>query len=1030
MQKTKRHIKNQKLSSGCFSGFCLQLLCVILVFMGFYHFAGVSGFCAGAEVFAGAADGGGSVKRGSVISERSLGRLDEQFDEALDVRSTLQRRREFKNIVRSALSLIEKRPEASNRFEALGLVFRCQKQLLVMDNSRRNQEAIIETARKLMDAPGDYALERFEADVLLSQWQLDSDGATEHQRAVSVAELADRYRNTEAEVESLMVASEIAFNLGEAELLKEFRRTLSTRFTGNAKAVGFLRERFAYKSSSLMFRGRFKDADGETLVLPIDRAGHVYLSCFWSHDTPGVKERLVEIKELQKKYDGRFEVLSFNLDELEDAGKKTLRNWGMDFRAMHLPDGKNNKLFRSCTSSKDFLIRITNANGYIILTPIGSTYRTYGRLTDVDEYMFITIEEDRLLSSMQTARIGDFLVTDPFEPFDANSPAELAFDTIEPKENSVGADVLKSIQDCFVAPPMRYRLSKQQALENYQRAVKLCDEAINKYTDSDNLWVVYNRKIIALLGCWNLSGEGGYLNLAVRSADTVMGMDVPEQARVAAKFCLARAALRKEGVDAKALLSDFIKDAGGPKACASYVGAAAVLSLDAGLSEFFYKYRDILLDEHLDNRQLWSLTACFFNKFVVSKLFRGNYYGSDMRIFVGFREYQKDTEVRPRKFLIELKNLAGEAIEFPKPDADASNVVVFMEQPADKESADLQVEMVKRLDEIAKTHVHKKLNFVMGFVSEDVEAIKALVRMNNWDASKAAMVPGGISNPHVLRLGIFLADKRPNTFMVTHDGTVLWSMSGMYQMSAGTNAVPSTVKELTQRHDLTVGEAALQKGDFEKALKIFEGSFPPERRKHEYLKNAQLIGRSKAYKGMKNFKEAVAGYDNVVQDHEKHSSRGYCVCHSLCAKLLLRADILESMGKEDDAAADRLRAKRLGCPSDKAWVPDAVRYEPAICNKLEFFKVRKQWQDAFDYINDIIVNNKDGKGAKRNEYADVLRQRGEILEHLGESEKAQKDRLHAEVLAEYGKSGEVESQPEDQHKLLRYVDVVRESGTE
>jgi len=974
----------------------------------------------------------------SILIKKSLiQNLQDDLSATLEIESTIQRRKAFKNIVRHGLSLIKKHPLSDNRFAVLGIIFQCQKELLILQNSKRNQEAIISTARDLLAAPDDYAESRLEADVLLMQWQLDSKGATEYQRALRLAKLADKYRDTPAEIDSLIVAAEIVFNLGHAELLKEFRRTLSTKFTGSPKAIGFLQERFAYKSSSLLFRGRFKDANGETLVLPIDRAGHVYLSCFWSNDTPGVKEKLMEINELQKKYNDRFEVLSFNLDELPDAGQSYLKSLDLDFRALHLPDGKNNKLFRSCSSNKDFLIRVINANGYIILTPIGSTYRTYGRLTDIDEYMVITLENDRFLSLTQTARIGDFLVIDPFEPFVPAFPPELKTFSkntgqmngvkVNWAPNDIPADALTAIQECFIPPPMRYRLTKQQALDNYNRAAKLCQQAIKQYPNSENLWVVYNRRIIALLGCWNLSGDAEYLRDAVKAANTVLGMSIPVKAQIVAKFCLVKKALRNEEAEPESLISDFIKSQGDSNAGGASIGAAVVLSLDAGSPALFPKYRDKLLDDHMDNPRLWSLTAYFFNKFTVSKFFRGNYYGSDVRVFHGFREWQKDTELRPRKFLMKLKNLKGETIDFPDGQTDKSNAVVFMDLPSDQESAKIQIDMVKLLETYANAHIHKNLDVTLAFVSADPDSVQALVKKNGWNASRIAFVPDGLRNPHVLRLGIFLPAKRPNTFMVAHDETIIWSMSGMYQMSAGTNAVPATIKEKTQLHDLSVGNDALQKGDFQKALKIFEGSFPPDARKPSYIKNAQLTGKSKAYKGLKNFKEAIGGYNNIVQAHTKHSSRSYCICQSLSTKLLLRADILESLGKKDQAAADRLTTKHLGCPPDKPRISEPARYESVIYNKIEVFKARKNPQGALDYINDIIVKNKDGKQTQRNEYAVVLQGRAEILENLDQSQQAKKDRLHAEALTKHSESNTIDFHQQDQYRTLNYVDIVKNS---
>jgi hypothetical protein len=911
------------------------------------------------------------------ISDQAIQDLESELSSALEIASSTTQRRSLKSVVRRAHSLISRQPDAAKRFAILSIVFQCQKELLVLKEERENLEALVATAEQLLEAPDAYATLRLEPEILLLQMHLQQSGATEHQQAQAIAELADRYHGTPAELDCLIVVAGIAFDLGHAELLKAFRTTLATRFSTHAKAIGFLRERFAYKSSSLLFSGRFEAADGAPLVLPIDRAGHAYLSCFWSAEAADLDAQLLAIKALQEKYAGRFDVLSFNLDELPDAGQSTLQALGLgDWRALHLPGGRNHELFRACSSNPDFLIRITNASGYVITTPIGSTYRTFGRVTDLEEYLNITMEEPQLHALIQSLRIGDFLVAD-------SAPEQPA------------------LQACFVPPPMRYRLSSAEAMANYRKAATLA-------ASSSDPWV-RDRHIIALIGLWNLSGEPRYLRQAVALADAA-----PE--RLVARFCLAKAALR-DGVAPDRLLAEFANDA-------LSIGAAVVLSLDAVSPLHFASYRDLLLDTYSGDPRLWPLAAYCFDKFVTGRLFRGNYYASEVRYRAGLRDWQKDTETRPRQFEMTLQTLAGAALEFPHPDPEHSNVIVFLELPADEESAKVQLDLVGQLSTLASGHRRGKLSMVIAFLSEDLPAVQALAETNEWDLPRIAMVPKGIRNPHVLRLGIFLADHRPNTFMVEHDGRIKWGFSGLYHLATSSGAITRAVKEFTQWHDLATGDQALADGEYERALTMFEGSFAPDPRLAPDLKNAQLVGRSKAYRGLRNWEAALSGYTMIIDAHNAASQSSYCECNSLAGKLLLRAAVLDGRGKTSAAEADRAAAVDLACPPGQPRSLDPSRQESAIVDHLALLQSRQRWQEAYDYIDDIIVNNKDGRQAQREAYASALRGHAEILEQLGQSEQAAGSRRRAELLSRYSKArANISSESLRSH---RYVDLIRD----
>lgn len=917
------------------------------------------------------------------IPENVIVRLREELSAATEIESTTRRRLVLKRIAHSALSLVEEEAKAPNRFKVLGVAFQVQKELMVLKNDEPNRTDLLKTAKLLLDAPYEYAAERLEADVLLLQLDFDRKGATEHEQAVAIAEMADRYRGTPAEIESLIMASELAFNLGQAGLQKAMRDTLGSKFKESLKALGFLKNRFNSTSSSLMFRGSCKRVDGQTIVFPVDRAGHVYLSCFWSQDALDRKERFTEIKDLQKKYSGRFEVFSFNLDELPDAGKSTLDAMGLDWHAMHLPGGSSNEMFRLCNTDPQFLIRIINGHGYMILTPTDPEPDRYGRRFGVEEYLDLTFDKEEYLSVMQSHRIGDFLVNvDHFG-----------------RDKGPLTDEMREITKCFVPPPARYRLTKAAALANYRRAYDIGGKMLARQAKGNELAFVHNHRTIALLGLWNLTGEPKYLELAVLEANASINLQRTSEAKVVPLFALAKSALRHEGADVDNLLEEFIKATGGVDASGMAIAAAAILSLDAGSSALFHTYHEKLLDKHLDDPRLWSVTSVFLNKFVTpNRFFRGNYRGSDRRVYAGFRDWQKITEVRTRKFEMALRSLDGLAIEFPAADTNTTSVVVCMEPPADEESAKVQVEMMKSIAGVAKSHTHGKVNYIAAFVSEDTNVVRSLAVKNGWAPERVAMVPDGYRNPQVLRLNILMADERPSTFVVGADGTIRWSMTGMYQMAVGVSGITGMIMDQIWEHDLSLGLAALKRGDFASALRFYGGSFPADPRAPASSRNALRLGTARAHIGLKNWNEALKICDEIADEHEKEACSQPCGCRSLARKLNRRADILEELGKKAEAAADRERAGLMGCPHKGPIRFHADRYEQGIYNKVEGFVYRKDWQAAFDYLNQIIVAGKDGRQPERDSFASFLKDYAGILDHVGSKDRARKCSLWADAL--------------------------------
>lgn len=205
------------------------------------------------------------ARGGPRILEASIIRLQKEFADVEDVESTTEKRRTCKNVIRRGTSLLEEYPESPNRFLVLSIVFENRQILFGLDDSDQNREALLETCRALAEAPAEYAGTRLGADVLLTQIELVQGDASSTEAAEAITELVSRYKGTPVEADSLMIASMIANDMGDCELLKTFRDALSERFADAPTVKTFLRERL---SVSLRKKNAIQISRKLLLILP------------------------------------------------------------------------------------------------------------------------------------------------------------------------------------------------------------------------------------------------------------------------------------------------------------------------------------------------------------------------------------------------------------------------------------------------------------------------------------------------------------------------------------------------------------------------------------------------------------------------------------------------------------------------------------------------------------------------------------------------------------------------------------------
>jgi tetratricopeptide (TPR) repeat protein len=247
-------------------------------------------------------------------------------------------------------------------------------------------------------------------------------------------------------------------------------------------------------------------------------------------------------------------------------------------------------------------------------------------------------------------------------------------------------------------------------------------------------------------------------------------------------------------------------------------------------------------------------------------------------------------------------------------------------------------------------------------------------------------------------------------------------MSGMYQMAVGVSGVSGTVRDMIQAHDLATGQRALQEGRFEKALGIFHDAIPDYREKAESVKQAQRLGMARAYMGLEKWQDALDIFEAVMTEHDEAACLAPCACQSLARKLRARADILERLDRRTEAETDRERAGHLACPRDGVVRFLAERFEQETFDRLATLIAREDWEQAFAYIDDIIVKGKDGRQPERSALAGLLCEHAEILAQVGEREKAQDDRAWADALTRDIEAADETRDERDTEE--RYVDFV------
>jgi len=865
---------------------------------------------------------GFSLLHSPLLGENSFGGIPSDKIEELNAKrieagkavSAARKKLAIRRVIREAESLIKKYPSSPSRYEVLSILFRSQQMLVGLDKSSTNRKAFLATCEKLASAPNEYAALRLDADLLLTQAESARKGGDSHARSNALRPLVERYRDTEVEAKVIRIAMIMALEFGNNTLVNDLRKVIAERMPGNLDLINFQRDKLAGQVFGAPFIGSFEWGDGKTAKFPMDFLGTTTAVYFWSKDEGGLED-LKELAEAWKKAladpeknaPGRFRFVSVNLDDIPDAGESTLREQGLDWPALRLKGGRDNPVYKAYCRYDPRVMTVSPTGYAAIFMSGGRSSRGYER--NLQSWLARQWTRTDYNSHLQSIFMGEFLIINPEGPFDPAAPPEWKAatkggsanqDKLPRTDASVPEEKLRAIQSCFIAPPARYHVPFDQALSNYEKADLLCREVISSHPSAPDLWIVRNRRIVALLGLWKLKGEYRYFAGAVKEAKDAIKAEFPKGTDVIARFCLARESLRNADIDSEALIRAFAK-ADGKQASAPELAAAALLALDVADRKLHEEYRRAYLDEYVEHPAMWTATAYFLDRYHRYWMYHppfvaGWTYGRRQGHFLGIGE----PEDANRTVEIELETLDGETARFPKKNEDKWTIVSFISNA--EESGYLA-----RYGKVVSERPIDDVNLITAVLKDDANVTRnVLEAKKNPDPFPTMLVPDGMLNPIVQKLGILedaedvpVNRRPPNLLLLRPDGGIALMLSG----STMRFNKASVIQNVIEWNDEKMVDEALSRGDIEEAKRLALAHAPvdqlpppdaPRNWKPKKISIPHLRSRAKVYLAMGELEAAADDAEQV-----------YLAVNQKAGYISMRTDDLE----ETEALRETIRKK-------------------------------------------------------------------------------------------------------------------------
>lgn len=871
----------------------------------------------------------------ATAAKSSVAELDQALIAAKEGTSDARKRLAVRRVIRDAQTILESLKDKPERYPILEFVFRAQKQLITLDDDPEHRKVLLDTCRELVKAPDEMAAMRVEADLLLSQAELAKQGGDAAARANSLIPFVARYADTPEGAKVLRMAMVMALELGDSRVVTDLQEIMEERFAADLDMIDFQRDKLGGQVFGAPFSGTFERSDGKIVRFPMEGFGRLTLCVFWSNDEEG-KQLLKGLAtgSLAEKdlIADRLEIVSFNLDDLPDAGESVIRGLGADWQALRLPGGKENPIFKAYARTAPRMVSVS-PTGYSAMIMSGTTRQKYDPAGEVDYGKMLgsslSREWTQLRYVMQLISLsaGDFLVLDPEGAINSTLPPELkaaakdgSATPLVAGATAVPDETLRAIQNSFVAPPQRYRQTYSESFASYTNTAELCRKAIAAHPSASNLWIVRNRLIVALMGVWKTKSDLKSLEAAVVEAKTALAAGYPKGCDVIARFCIARGSLLDTAADPKKIIEVFIADCGGETAPATAYAAASLLALDTADRGSFERFRKLILEKHTEHPMMWIYTSFLLDRHHDYWLFQvpftaGWSYGRRQSYFMS----KGDIEDAQRILRTELRTLDGKSLKIPE-DLDSEWTMIVFAQPGpwtsqrDDGLPPSPLQVMSGMNAYMASRPPGDVKVMLATLGGEPDAIRKNLeglidtkRKQVGIQSPVLSVPGGVGNPLIQRLGMLSEDEKFNSVLLRKDGRIALAMSGFIG-SHNSNYVEIPANVIHRVDEDFVGEA-LKRGDLQLAKdRIFTLApfFDPNsvdekgrKLKAPVYSLSHLRARARVYMALKEWDKALADAEEVVQ--RQMSTDG---------GMSLRTDELDESEALRDMIREQIKGKR------------------------------------------------------------------------------------------------------------------------
>jgi tetratricopeptide (TPR) repeat protein len=232
-----------------------------------------------------------------------------------------------------------------------------------------------------------------------------------------------------------------------------------------------------------------------------------------------------------------------------------------------------------------------------------------------------------------------------------------------------------------------------------------------------------------------------------------------------------------------------------------------------------------------------------------------------------------------RTITAELKKLDGTSFQIPK-DTAGKWAVIYFRSIGNQDPARITREIVNDTEgpEGLNTFMEARglgdVQAFYAFLDDDADKIGALLKPSDKGEAPITcpvmMVPNGLKNPIVQKLGIESEDEVANVLLMRPDGSIAAIRCG----DAAFTGICTSIDNIINWHDESLVNAALEKGDIEQAKRLvfqFAPTEPPVSTdpKKKNIKPAppsteHLRARARVYLAMKEYDKALADAEEVL----------------------------------------------------------------------------------------------------------------------------------------------------------------------